>query len=273
MLPHERSSARIQCADGGVEGASHGARQSHRGGEKHHSLLENRQVHAIELGIVARGPPVGCALGAREDRPPLGPIERRGEWDRAAVLVQAPGPVLADKGGTGLESAALPIQHVVEPIAIGPQQPLARARGRGAIRYQGHLVGIPIVHIAGRELEVPQQLAGFPAQRDDGVGIQIIALAAARIEVRLRVANTPVERIGLRVIRAGHPRARAAALPGIPRPGLVARIARTGNGIEAPALLAGVGIVGRDESTAVTGSRSDAGDDEIAQRERRGADV
>ena len=47
-------------------------------------------------------------------------------------------------------------------------------------------------------------------------------------------------RFSRRIVGAGHPDRRAAVLPGIARPGFVARFARAGNGVEAPGFLAGV---------------------------------
>src|SRR5438093_1044344 len=61
--------------------------------------------------------------------------------------------------------------------------------------------------------------------------------------------------------RAGHPHARAADLPGIACPGLVARLARTWNGVEAPCALSCLSFVRVDEPSDAEFAAGHADDD------------
>ena len=86
----------------------------------------------------------------------------------------------------------------------------------------------------------------------------------------IRISGRPEQRVGLGIVGAGQPR-RAAALfeidVALPRFG--AGLASRGNRPEAPGLLAGVDAVrGKESANAFVAARH-AGDDEIADDERR----
>src|SRR6185437_11272786 len=144
---------------------------------------------------------------------------------------------------------------------------------RVAVGNQGRLVGVPVVSVAWRELEMPQQTPARAAQYHDGVRIQVVTLASARIEIRTRIAHAPIEHIRLRVVGTSQPRARPALAPRITGPGLAARLSRSRNGRESPALPAGGGIVGNYERTPVARRTSYPGHYQITIRERRPADI
>src|SRR5207248_1219180 len=61
--------------------------------------------------------------------------------------------------------------------------------------------------------------------------------------------DAPIGEVEVRVIRAGNPYGAAADLPGISGPGLIAGLARTWNGIEAPGFFAGPHVVGSNKAT------------------------
>src|SRR6185503_5219364 len=101
--------------------------------------------------------------------------------------------------------------------------------------------------VIGRELEIPLQRAGVGVQRDDAVGIEIVALTLRRIPVGAGIAGTEIDGVERRIEGAHRPDRGAARLPGIAVPGLRPLFARLRNGVEAPELLAGPGVVRSDE--------------------------
>ena len=93
------------------------------------------------------------------------------------------------------------------------------------------------------ELEVPDALAGVGLQRDQRVGVEVGAEPVAAPEVeRGRPRRHEDEPAGL---VDGHARPVVGgtdALPGVGRPGLVPRLARTRNGVEDPPALSGAHV-------------------------------
>src|SRR6185503_20766490 len=106
----------------------------------------------------------------------------------------------------------------------------------------------PVVRVVWRVLEMPLQRAGIRIQREERIGVEIGARTALAIPVRVRIAGAPVEQVQRRVVGAGEPRRRAAALPDVALPGVAARFARRRNRVEAPQALAALRIVRIDEA-------------------------
>ena len=117
---------------------------------------------------------------------------------------------------------------------------------------------------------MPAQLAGFRVEREDRVGVQVVALPLAAVGIGIGIAGRPEQRVGLRVVRAGQPR-RTAALFEIDAalPGVGSGLASRGHGPETPRLLAGVHAIGRKKAADAFVAAGHAGDDEIADDERR----
>src|SRR5204862_7286907 len=86
--------------------------------------------------------------------------------------------------------------------------------------------------------------------------------------LRSRVAGAPVERVELWIVRAGHPRRRAAALPRVVFPRLVPPFPLAGNGVEPPRAPAGFRIVSVDETADAVLAPRHADDHLVFDRER-----
>ncbi len=56
------------------------------------------------------------------------------------------------------------------------------------------------MHVVGRELEVPLQLAGLGIKRDDRVGVEIVARPIVSDQVVAGIADRPVEGVKLLVV-------------------------------------------------------------------------
>ena len=116
-------------------------------------------------------------------------------------------------------------------------------------------VEVPLA--VGLVLEVPRQLARVGVQRQRGVEVQRVvvdAFEADRIAQRagvVRVARTEERQVVLRVVAAGNPdRAAVAVLVGQAVPGVApGRVGRR-DGVEPPALLAGLRVEADDEVAA-----------------------
>ena len=114
------------------------------------------------------------------------------------------------------------------------------------------MVEVPLV--VGDVLEVPDDLAGVGVEGERGVGVQDVAVAGAALHraPRDRHPDAGEDEVQLGV-EAGRVPGRAAppVLVGNVSPALVAELAPGGNGVRAPHLGAGVGVVGRHPTAGV----------------------
>ena len=92
---------------------------------------------------------------------------------------------------------------------------------------------------------MPDVGAGVGLQHQQAVRVEVVALAVAAPEVERRRSGRQEDQAALDVDGDAAPRVGAAdALPGIGRPGLVARLARLRDGVERPGDRAGADVVG-----------------------------
>ena len=115
---------------------------------------------------------------------------------------------------------------------------------------------------------MPFDLAGLRLEREHRAGIEIVAGAHRGVE-RPRVADAPIDRVQLRVVRAGDPGRSAAELPGVALPGVAAGLIGGGNRVGAPQMLARLGIPAVDEAAGAELRAGDAGQDDAVGDERR----
>src|SRR5439155_12780442 len=117
---------------------------------------------------------------------------------------------------------------------------------------QNVAAALVIVHrVVGRVLVIPAQLAGRRIERKHAVGVEIVARPIGAVVFRRWIAGAPIRSVGPRIVGAGDVERAAAGLPRVVPvlPGLVPGLARTRNGVEAPQLIAGLGIE-RDQPVA-----------------------
>src|SRR6185437_2420204 len=154
MLPHELAGIRIHCTDGGVERELR-ARQRLARWEERHALLERGDEGEPDIRVIARRPPVGAAARAGEYHLALITVLARRQ-DRMAAGIEPARPVLPYEGHAAHEGPGRAIDHVIEPVAVGPDEPWLVLPFDGAVRDHRHLHGIPVVSVAGCRLEIPQ---------------------------------------------------------------------------------------------------------------------
>ena len=103
-------------------------------------------------------------------------------------------------------------------------------------------------------LEVPHDLARVGVEGEGGVRVEDVAVSGAALHraPRNRHPDAGVDQVQLGVVARRVPRGAAAPqLVGDVAPGVVTELAFTGNGVRAPHLLAGPGVVGRDPAARV----------------------
>ena len=162
------------------------------------------------------------------------------------------------------------IEHVEEPVAIRLQHELSRPALEHRVDEDGRLLRVPVPQIMRGELIMPAQLSRPGLEREERIGVQVVALPLAAVSVRVGIAGRPEQRIGLGVVGSGQPRRTASFFEidvALPRFG--AGLTSRGNGPEAPRLLAGRDAIGREKSANAFVAARHAGDDEIADHERR----
>src|SRR5215471_403129 len=121
--------------------------------------------------------------------------------------------------------------------------------------------------VAGSELVIPLQFASLGVQRDGGTGEQVIALADIPVHVRTRISFAPIKKIEIWIITAGQPGGPAASFPAVSLPGVVPKLAGTGNRVEPPEPLSGGGIIRIQETANAELSSGNADNHFIANRQ------
>ena len=92
---------------------------------------------------------------------------------------------------------------------------------------------------------MPHQFPGVGVQRDYRVRVQIVAGAIVPVPARVGIARPPERQVCLGIVRSGHPDRAAAVLPRFSCPGFDdGFVRRHRRGVEAPALFAGLNVVG-----------------------------
>ncbi len=229
-------------------------------------VIPGRHVEESGSRAVGRRIPVGAALYAGIDRSPRG---RRCD-QRSSVIIQPAGPGHLDEGMSGQELAVGAVQRVEEAVAIRPQHQLAHAAVPLRVHQDGDLGRVVVVGIVGAELKMPFQFAGVGVQGERRIGIEIGAFALRRVPVRAGIADAPIGQVEFGVVGSGDPDGRAAVTPGVAGgPGIVARFAGPGNGVEAPDLLSRLRVVSGHETADPVLAARYAHDHLVLYHERR----
>ena len=117
-----------------------------------------------------------------------------------------------------------------------------------ALPQDRHQVGrgrqVPVPHVVPDDLKMPDPLAGSGLQAEQRAGEEVVARTVPAKKVKGCRTGGNVDQAALLVqAHAGPAIGPAGGFPGLPGPGLVAHLARRGNGVEAPAKLAAAGVV------------------------------
>ena len=126
------------------------------------------------------------------------------------------------------ELAGRAIEHVEEAVAIAEQHRLARRALPLMSASTGTCDGVVVELVVRRELEVPLQLAGVRVERDDRVAVQVVAGTRRRRSSRDPGCRCPSRSDSDRDRRSRSPRLSRRRSSTIAGPGLVARLAGTG---------------------------------------------
>ena len=191
------------------------------------ALVDAGHVERVGLGRVAAAvelhPAVGVGAGQVAGPAGLGVL----------ALLRADHQLVDDVAVAGVEHPE------VAGLVARRDQRAVRAADL-AVEQDGRHRGIPVVRVVREELVVPLELGlgAGDVERDHGVGVEVRALAHGAQEIGLRVTQIGVERVAARVDRDARPERRAAALPRVARPGVVAGLARARDRLPLPHALA-----------------------------------
>src|SRR5688572_25272684 len=135
------------------------ARRAAERSEVDHPLLEDRDDHEIALGLISRRRPMRGAHVARIEQAPLvAGVLRQRQRPSAGTQSRRPGDLrerLAEQ-----VRAVLPVEYVVEAIAIRPEQPLLGVAALVVVDEHRNLVRAPVLVVVWHELKMPGELAG-----------------------------------------------------------------------------------------------------------------
>ena len=120
---------------------------------------------------------------------------------------------------------------------------------------------------------MPFQPPALRVERDDRVRVQIVARTIVADQIGRRIPRRPVQRVELRIVGAGQPRRGAGMRDALALPRLRRALARRRRGPEAPRFLPRLLVERRDEAAHAFVAARRAGDDQIAEGERRAGGV
>ena len=126
------------------------------------------------------------------------------------------------------------------------------------------------MHVVGRELEVPLELAAGAVDGHGRVRVEVVAEPHVAVPVRSRVAGAPVDDVEVGVVGAGDPARRSAGAPRVAGPGLVVRMVGAGNRPGPPDLVARRRVVRIDEAADAVLAARDARHHLVLDDEGRG---
>ena len=162
------------------------------------------------------------------------------------------------------------IKYVEVPVTIRLDQRLALLTLDIQVHQDrvGHR--IPIMHVMGRELEMPLQRTRIGVERHDAARVEVVARPHITVHVRPRIAGAPIDQVQIRIVRPRNPGRTPAALPGVAVPGLVSRLTRTRHRPEPPNAVTGLGVVGIQKISRAELRPGDPHQNHVLDDQRRG---
>src|SRR5438132_1433692 len=127
---------------------------------------------------------------------------------------------------------------------------------------------VPVPRIVPVVLVVSLDLAGIRVKGDDGARVEIVAGVHVARPGR-RIAGLPVRQVEVGIVVSREPDRRSTGLPGVPRPGVVARLAGSGDGVGPPDFLPGARIESGDVTADPELTAGHPDDDPSLRDERR----
>ena len=194
----------------------------------------------------------------------------------AGLRVQAGRPRhLLDERHAPDERAGGAVERVGVAVPVRLQVELLHGSAAGR-EVDEHVLrhAVVVERVVRRVLEAPPDLPGVRVHRQGAVGVEVVARAILRVPVRARVAGAPVQRVGGRVVAAGHP-GRAAARRGRvlgAAPRLHLRIGLARDRVRPPDLLLRRQVRRREPAADAELAAGDAGDRHVLHDQRRPGD-
>ena len=146
-------------------------------------VLPRAHVEQAGARAVRRRSPVGGAEHRGHHHRPFLRGDLAGHALRAALGIEAVHPVHLHERLAEQELAGDAIEHVGQPVAVGPQHHLPRPAAPLDVGEHRHLRRVVVHLVVRRELVVPFQRAGVGVERDDAVAIEVVAQTRAAVPV------------------------------------------------------------------------------------------
>src|SRR2546426_6761025 len=235
-------------------------------------VIVGRDEEASHLGVVGGRRPV---FAAPERRTEVGALA--GLWNPVSIVVGTAGlridaleHVLLDVRGGGDEPDPIsaPLQQVQIAVARRVHQSLDRAPVLLIVEDERRVRLVPVPRLVPLVLEVALHLTRVGLDGDGGRGVKVVPRALIP-EPGRSVPGAPVREAELRVIGPRQPDGAATTLPGVPGPGVVARLAGARHRVRLPRGLAALSVKGLHEAPDTELAAGHA-DHDLALRHERG---
>ena len=220
-----------------------------------------------ERGIVRRWIEVGAAREIRTRRRALFVRPIVGEENRPPIAADFLGPGRVNEGLRDQRLPGGPVDGVEEAVTVGDHHHLARLSVDWHLAENRDVRRVPIPGVVGGELVVPAHLSRVGVERQQGIAVEVVAEPDITVEIWTGVSGSIEHEVRVRIVGAGRPHAGAGRGADV-RPGVPSWFPRPRNGHRPPDALAGLHVVGVDETGNQVLPAGDTDDELVLDDER-----
>src|SRR5713101_5026248 len=160
------------------------------------------------------------------------------------------------------------IEHVQEPVTVRLGERLYFLAAALHLDEKEAGVAVIVPDVVWRKLEMPLEVPAVGIESEHGVGVEIVTVASIAIPVWRGVTSRPEQHVLFGVIRTGDPGRPAAVLPRVARPGFNSFLLSGGDSIATPFALAGLRVVGVNETACAILAAGDADNNLVVDDQR-----
>src|SRR5258708_23869629 len=213
--------------------------------EKQIAALKGDYIEKPSVGIVRRRKPIGGPVDAGADKSALRRWHSAGKYGSAGC-VHTCGPVeLLHKWRCCEKFAGDTIENVEKSVAVGLHQKVSGFAALFDIDEHWGFVGVKVIQVVRRELEIPLQLSCVRIQGQEASCIKVVAGAGISHKIGSGITGGPVNGVELGIVGTGHPGGSPAMQVRIAGPTGGAKFSRPRNGPETPLQGSSQGVEGR----------------------------
>ena len=157
------------------------------------ALVPTSEVEKSGLWAIRGRRPVRAAEQSRAHLSVVAGKLRILRRNRPAVRIYAVGPSNIDERLRKQKFAVLPIQHIIEAVAISLYQKLAPLPAQFSIQKHWDDRRVVVINVVRSKLKVPAKLSRVSVECDDGIAVQVVPFPIPTIEIRAGIANSPID--------------------------------------------------------------------------------